>query len=69
MTHTFCEDCKHCDKTSKHQRYWLCRRHKRVDGFGFITKDMWDNAEPFLYCRNVNGGLCPLYEEIKEVKE
>ena len=60
---TVCEKCKHCDKASKHSKYWLCRMHKRREGFGFVTSDKWDDFEPFLYCRNVNGGSCPLYQE------
>ncbi len=42
---------------------WMCAKHKRLDGFGFVTRDTWDEAPPFLYCNNVNGGVCPLFEK------
>ena len=65
MDFTVCENCKHCDSSAKHSAYWLCMKHKRADGFGFVTTDKWDDKEPYLYCRHVNGGYCPLFEEAK----
>lgn len=62
MDYTVCSECRNCDNSSKHPAYWLCTKHKRAEGFGFVTVEYWDNAPPFLYCKNVNGGFCPLFE-------
>ena len=68
---TLCVECEHCSKPSKSTPpwLWLCREHKRLEGFGFVTRDTWDNAPPFLRCKDVNGGACPLFETRKEPKE
>ena len=30
---------------------------------GFVARGNWTNAVPYLYCRDVNSGFCPLYEK------
>jgi hypothetical protein len=61
---TFCRDCDHVvedtRKRSPHQ--WLCGRHKRLEGQGFVDPDLWIEMEPFLKCSVVNGGICLLFE-------
>lgn len=37
--------------------------HKRLEGFGFVSRTMWDNTEPYLRCNQVNGGMCPLFKK------
>jgi hypothetical protein len=61
---TFCEDCEHVHPESRKRdpRYWLCTQHPQIEGMGFVSKDAWTNSEPFLLCRNVNGGACKLYK-------
>lgn len=61
---TYCADCKHVFKERKSDPpwRWMCVKHKRMDGFGFVTKDCWDDMPPFLYAKDVNGGDCPLFE-------
>lgn len=65
---TFCIDCIHVHRDSRKQGpwYWLCSKHPRLEGYGFVTDKTWDNAPPFLRCRDVNGGVCPLYEKEPE---
>lgn len=59
---TYCSDCDNCIKGKHVAPYmWLCAKHKRADGFGFVTPTSWDNAEPYLRCKDVNGGFCPLF--------
>lgn len=63
---TFCETCAnvHMDSLRGPPWRWLCTKHARLnEGFGFVTSTTWDNAAPFLYCKDVNAGACPLYEE------
>lgn len=66
---TFCEDCQNLSKVNKadHPSKWLCLMHPRLSGFGFVCKDVWDKFPPYLYAVNVNGGLCPLYKEVKRL--
>lgn len=64
MKPTFCRDCEwvveETRKRPPHQ--WLCSRHKRLEGQGFVHPELWSDLEPFLKCAAVNGGLCPLFE-------
>jgi hypothetical protein len=41
----------------------MCIKHKRMEGFGFVTAGMWDDMPPYLYAKDVNGGACPLFEK------
>jgi hypothetical protein len=68
MTPTFCHDCEHVsDETRKRSPHgWLCLKHKRLEGQGFVHPDYWSNEEPYLRCKDVNGGLCPLFEKRRE---
>lgn len=61
---TYCAKCQHHSRPSKSAPpwRWMCVKHPRLEGFGFVTEDTWDDAPPFLYCVSVNGGRCPLYE-------
>lgn len=66
---TYCLACDHVHKGSvKLPPYrWLCMKHPRLnEGYGFVTPDTWDNAPPYLFCKDVNAGACPLYEERKD---
>lgn len=68
MKPTFCRNCDHVvedtRKRSPHQ--WLCGRHKRLEGQGFVDPDLWIEMEPFLKCSAVNGGICELFEPRRE---
>jgi hypothetical protein len=33
-----------------------------LEGQGFVDPDWWVENDPFLRCKDVNGGLCPLFE-------
>ena len=65
---TLCKDCDHVEPTSRkaHPWRWLCTRHKRGEGFGFVTDEAWDKFPPYLYCADVNGGFCPLYAPLRD---
>jgi hypothetical protein len=64
---TFCEDCEHLHGASKnlHPRLWLCNKFPRLEGQGFVARKAWAENEPFMRCVNINGGLCPCFEEKK----
>ena len=62
----WCEDCEHQHPDrGGHPRYWMCLKHKRTQSFGFVTRTKWDKFAPYLYCSDVNDGLCPLFERKK----
>ena len=61
----YCQDCKHADKTGPTWS-WLCRKHPSQQGFGFVTREWWDKDAPFLRCKDVNAGSCPLFEEAED---
>ncbi len=59
---TFCDGCDNVIREKNAPPYrWLCVKHKRAEGMGFVTPTTWDGAPPYLYCKDVNGGYCPLY--------
>lgn len=68
---TYCKDCKHVYRANKSDqpRWWMCIRHKRAEGFGFVTDQTWDNAPPYAFCREVNFGFCPLFEQREPQEE
>ncbi len=58
----WCEDCDHLHSArSGHPRYWMCMKHPRSSGFGFVTRDKWDRFAPYMYASDINDGFCPLY--------
>lgn len=66
--------CINCDNVAEDSRkrdpwYWLCTKHPRLEGFGFVTNTTWDRAPPYLRCVDCNGGACPLYKERKSDAE
>lgn len=68
MTETICNECEHhrIPYSGAHPARWYCEKHKRLEGFGFVTHDVWDKYIPFLPCHQVNGGCCPLFERKKD---
>lgn len=63
---TLCEECEHLHPTSdKRPPYrWMCMKFKRVEQDNFLTKNE-RLTEPYMYCQNINGGICPLFEKTK----
>lgn len=64
MTATFCEDCENIVESSRKlaPRLWLCAKFKRLEGIGFVTRNVWAEHEPYMRCVGINGGDCPLFE-------
>ena len=64
----YCEDCENVTEESKkgHVRYRECRMHPRLND-GYVSKSERVSS-PYLYCKDVNGGSCPLYQP-KEIEE
>lgn len=58
---TWCEACEN-RLPAKHPARDMCLKHPRHEGYGFVRKGKWDDFPPFLFCRDVNGGGCPLFE-------
>lgn len=61
---TLCSDCTHPYIPFKGAApdSWLCSLHRKHGGYGYVTRQYRDNNRPFLRCRDVNAGLCPLFE-------
>lgn len=66
---TVCEDCDHLhtQRPADKPWMWMCTKHKRAGGYGFVNRTFSD-AVPYLYCKDVNQGFCPLFEPKREVK-
>jgi hypothetical protein len=66
---TYCNTCDNVHgETRREAEYrWLCTRHKRLDGRGYTSPNARNEA-PYLYCRDVNAGACPLWEPRREAK-
>lgn len=60
---TLCKECNNLYVASKNDQpgRWMCIKHKRLPVFGFVTHEAWENFPPYLFCRDVNGGACPLF--------
>lgn len=71
MTPTFCTQCDNvvAETRKRHPSGWLCIRHKRLEGMGFVNPEYWSNDEPYLKCKDVNSGACPLFTPIREKQE
>lgn len=66
--------CDTCDGVTESTRKlspwrWTCIYFPNVVGPGYVKTDIWVQAEPHMYCRNINGGKCPLWNERKEVAD
>ena len=61
---TWCEDCEHVhtDSRGRSPYLWLCIKFPKASGFGFVTRETWDNGEPYRRCKDINTGHCPLFE-------
>ncbi len=61
---TFCNDCDNVTEASRKSPpwYWQCIKFPRLDGFGFVTTEEWDNKPPYGYCHKINHGICPCFE-------
>ena len=63
--HTFCESCQHVMKKGPSYA-WTCQKFPRKEGFGFVTRDVWDREVPHMRCTGINGGACPVYQEVRD---
>lgn len=62
---TLCSECDHVHPESRSRAtyMWLCAKHKKLPGYtGFVSGHVWERDEPFLRCRDVNGGACQLFK-------
>ncbi len=63
----WCEDCDFYME-ARHPARDMCAKHPRTDGFGFVRRGQWDDFPPYLFCKDVNSGQCPLFEPKREGK-
>lgn len=63
--YTYCSDCAwlHPDSLNGPSHAAMCSQFPRKQGFGFVTHNLWDKDKPFMLCRDINGGACPLFKE------
>lgn len=61
---TFCEECEHMHPDSRKapSSRAMCIKFPRMSGAGFVSLDKWDKDAPYMLCRDINGGNCPLFE-------
>lgn len=62
---TLCKDCEHLyEETKKNPRYWMCIKHPRLELGNFVTDEL-RMTDPYMYCKDINGGACPLFKDKK----
>jgi hypothetical protein len=60
---TACEDCDHVTSGTRkgHPARWCCIKFPRIEGFSPVAPKAWVDAEPYMRCIGINGGLCPMW--------
>jgi hypothetical protein len=63
---TLCEDCEHSHPTNKKRKAyrWMCMKFPRIEMDNFVTTDQ-RLSDPYMYCKDINGGICPLFKKEK----
>lgn len=64
---TLCEDCtnSHSENAKRKPYRWMCVKFPRLDASNYVTSKE-RVSEPYMYCKDINGGHCPLYERNEE---
>lgn len=64
----YCEECDHMHPASRAQPSYraMCSKFPRKSGSGFVSRMFWDRDSPFMFCKDINGGFCPLFEPKRE---
>lgn len=65
---TACEDCDnvHPDTRKQSPARWVCMRFPRVEGLSAVAPKAWVDAEPYMRCVGINGGLCPVFQKRRD---
>jgi hypothetical protein len=65
--YTYCEDCDNVESQSRKRSpaSWVCLKFPRTDGAGFVAPKVWADQEPFMRCNGINGGLCPMFKQLR----
>lgn len=68
---TACEDCDHVHPDTRKQSptRWVCMKFPRIEGFSPVAPKAWVDAEPYMRCVGINGGLCPVFAPRRMPKE
>lgn len=68
MTITTCETCDHVHAETRKQSpsRWVCVKFPRLEGYSPVAPKYWVDAEPYMRCVGINGGLCPMYRERRD---
>ena len=69
---TICENCDNLHPSSrKDRREWtaLCMAHPRIERADLVFSGITGDDPPFMYCRHINGGSCPNFVPLKQLKE
>ena len=70
-TATFCAECDNMSRANKSDPpwRWLCLKFPRREGFGYVTRDTWDDFPPYAYAKDINHGSCPLWTARREPQQ
>ena len=68
---TVCEDCDNMLESSRKGPSYaaMCSAFKRMYGTQNVARGLWDKDGPYMRCRDINGGDCPVFKQRKEVKD
>ena len=65
---TRCEDCDNLDPQARKDRREygaLCLAHPRVVRADLVFHEITDKDPPYMPCRNINGGACPMFKPVR----
>ena len=68
---TICEDCEHMHPDSRNGPSWraMCSKFPRLEGMGFVSRTFWSKDAPYMYCKDINGGACCVWEPRKSLEK
>lgn len=72
MQITHCEDCDNLESRSRQERREysaLCMAHPRLVRADLVFHEITDKDPPYMYCRHINGGACPMFQPVKHATE
>ena len=64
---TLCDNCEHShsDNEKRPPYRWMCTKFPRIEMDNFVTLDV-RISDPYMHCKNINGGACPLFIKTKD---
>lgn len=65
----YCDECEHESAATREKPPYqrLCMRWPTTRGYGFVSRDYWDQSAPWRRCVEINtDGCCPMWERRRD---